>query len=389
MSDNPFHIADLVSEPDDMEVLKKQPPRVYNVHRESHASYSEESKASPIISSSKHNGREDLAISMKYKQMEASMKTEMDDMKLDYIRQCELREEKLKQEITDLSKTQQKMIDEKETHWQILILERDRRIRQLEEQLQFHEKEWKQKSHDKSEQYIAQMNAMEQQHHANLHAQETRWREKVQVIQDQINTSEEHRRLTEKAKLEAKEVALQRAFDKKIKRYTKQIETVVEHYNAKELVVQGALEEARREIIHLQAVHSAQEQCNKEELVLKDKRLVEIQQYLDEVDEISRDKQEWRTTAHELASIVIIACGTVEELPAELWSNTTPGLFTSVWDDLRQKKSGYGMAAVDDHVRSYTEKKRECVIASRAALAKCLRYSKVRLLTFLYSQQRH
>lgn len=317
-----------------------------------------------------------------HRQLDLSMRSQIEDMKIAYIEQYMLQEEKLKQELADQIRSHAAIMAARESHWKEIVEEKVKHTEVLIAQHQREINEYKKRLHDKDEFYVGQMSAMEKQYQQQQQELDNRWKDRIKVLQDQINIDKERSALTEKAKIEAKEASLQMTYEKKVKKFTKQLESVMEHYRAKELMIQGALEEARREIINLQANHAALEQVNREELLLKDKRLVEIRQYLDEADSINRRADEWKTLARELSTIVVQACATVEELPDELWTSTTPGLFTSVWDELRGQngsttRTGYGKVSVDEHVRSYSEKKRDCVVANRAELAKCLKYSKI------------
>lgn len=414
-------MADLVSSPIDFEVLKKLPPRIFPAdyfasstlnlsnsatipqtqppkeaavaqehypipNREGHSSQS--SKAFPthniedanLLKTVFHDSTNDLN---RHKQLDLLTRSQIEDMKISYIEQSMLREEKLKQELADQLRSHELILSARENHWKDVLDEKEKHLQVIQTQHQRELQDFKKRLQDKDEFYIGQMSAMEKQYQQQQIDLDNRWKDRVKVLQDQINMEKERHALTERAKLEAKEKALQDQHEKKVKKFTKQIESVMEHYRAKELMIQGALEEARREIINMQANHAAIEQVNREELLLKDKRLVEIQQYLDEADEINRRAEEWKSLGTELATIVIHACSTVEELPAELWTSTTPGLFTSVWDELRGQqtgsnmRTGYGRVSVDDHVRSYSEKKKDCVVANRTELAKCLKYSKI------------
>ena len=121
---------------------------------------------------------------------------------------------------------------------------------------------------------------------------------------------------------------------------------------------------------------------------LKDKKLIQVQQRLDSVDEIEQIAKVWRETAKDLASVVIRTCATVEELPKELWTSTTPGLFTSVYDDLQNirnlSKGVNNSDPQEEQQQSYARKRKECVMANRNLLARCLKYSKVSLTFFIW-----
>lgn len=392
-----FHISDLENViPLDIEILKRLPPRTLNSSAPtpnlSLLRPKESDKPGDMQLNTDSSVPRSYPVSTslplsQHKQLEMSVRSQIDDMKVTYIEQYQLREEKLKQELVDQARMHDAMLQSKETHWRAVLEEKDTQMKLVIAQHQRELADLKKRLQDKDEFYLGQMNNMEKLQQEKLHELDHQWKERVRVLQDQINSDRERYALTEKAKLETKEAALKMNYEKKLHKMTKKIETAVEHYKAKELMIQGALEEARREIVYLQTTHSAQEQCHREELILKDKRLVEIQQYIDEVNEYERLAKMWKAQSKDLANLVIHACATVEELPNELWTSSTPGLFSSVWDELRHHKTGFGRVNVDEGVRSYSEQKKDCVVANRAALAKCLRFSKVRTVVFINNAQ--
>lgn len=302
----------------------------------------------------------DFSQQQQHKLAEQHMKSEIDNIKEEYLEQY------------------QQTIAQQEAYYQQELALKDARIKDLTLEKSNILKEQKQKLKEKDDWYIAQLQSAEATYQSRLAKQEEAMKEKLQLIQDQVNTENERRSLLEKARIEAKEMSLHEAYEKKMKKFAKQIEKIMEHYRDKELVIHGNLEEARREISYLTASHEATMQAHREELGLKDKRLVDMQRELAELDEIERQLDNWRNAARDLSALVIHTCATVEELPAELWQGSAPGLFSSVWDEIRTSKMhGYGKTTIDGSADSYAKKKKECVMANRALLSQCLRYSKV------------
>jgi hypothetical protein len=392
-----FQVADLEENSvEEQELLSKLPPRMLSLSDSSEPFINKPIKHSETGSSGSvanlprdKQDRSDIIANeniVKSQSLSSSKSIRFEEeqaekMLKSQISQYEDREEKLRHQLLNHTSTFEQLMIEKENHWKLLLEEKDKHIAELIQRVNLDHAETKRKLQEKDAYYIDLIKQMESKHVEDLKQIDNQWKNRVKVLEDEINRDQERRTMIEKAKINTKEASLQKKFDKKLTKYTQKIEQVIDYYKTKELTILGALEEARREIVHLQAVHIAQEQSSRNEIVLKNKRLVEIQHRLDEIDEIHRREKYWKDSAKDLASLVIHACATVEELPRELWNSTTPGLFTSVWDEMRGRQAGYGMASLDQSNHSYAEKKKHCVVASRSALAKCLKYSKVCIYT--------
>ena len=72
---------------------------------------------------------------------------------------------------------------------------------------------------------------------------------------------------------------------------TQQVLEAESVYRNKALVMQGALDEARRECLSLQASYAAKENILREELITKDKRLIHIQSSLDSLNEVTDSRE--------------------------------------------------------------------------------------------------
>lgn len=292
-------------------------------------------------------------------------------------------EERLRQELMDQQKRYEHLLAEKDHSHSLIINEKERQFQQLKKSLEQLQADNKENLLKKDESYISQIKKIETKFQEQIQQLLQSHHEQLYKIQDQLKKDQEFKAITDRARLEAKEKDVASKYEKKIKKYGTKVEEIIENFRVKELKITGALEEARREIVHLQANFEAKEQSFREELILKDRRLIQIQQRLDSVDDLAKVAETWRETAKDLASTVIRMCATVEDLPHELWSSTTPGLFTTVWDDLQHLKASHNSSTTgklprnEDIAETYAKKRKEYVMASRMLLSKCLRFSKV------------
>jgi DNA repair exonuclease SbcCD ATPase subunit len=292
----------------------------------------------------------------------------------------------------DQQKRYEHLLAEKDHSCSLMLDEKDKQYKALKESIEQKQIKHKENLSKKDQLYINQIKEIESKYQEQTQEMLKTHKDQLQKIQHQLKKDEEMKLITDRARLEAKEKEILVKYEKKMKKYAEKIEQVMEQYRLKELKITGALEEARREIIHLQANFDAKEESYREELMLKDRRLIQIQQRLDTVDDLAKVADTWRETAKDLASIVIRTCATVEDLPPELWSSTTPGLFTTVWDDLQHLKASHASSTTgklprnDDIAETYAKKRKEYVMASRILMSKCLRFSKVSYYvhTFLF-----
>jgi hypothetical protein len=305
---------------------------------------------------------------------ELQMKSVLDSSKLSMIEQYQLSEEKLRQEILDQKRHFEELLQTKEAHFKELLQDKETMIEFLKTQHQASQEDWKAKLQRTKDDYIQQLERQEQHYHQQLNQSESKYKTQYQALQQQVDTQIQNQKILEGVHLETKEKAFEKKYTKKLLKYEKKVTKVIKHYQEKELVLKGALEEVRRELQESKAQAMIQEQNYQEELMCKDKRLILIQQDLDRYDRVVQTSEAWKEIAHTLASYVVHACTTVEDLPKELWTVPTIGMFTSVYDQLQCPQDRKESV---DPSNIYQQKRKDCVLIKRLLMAKCLKYSKV------------
>mmetsp|Transcript_2086 Transcript_2086/g.3294 ORF Transcript_2086/g.3294 Transcript_2086/m.3294 type:complete len:200 (-) Transcript_2086:385-984(-) len=128
---------------------------------------------------------------------------------------------------------------------------------------------------------------------------------------------------------------------------------------------------------NLKSAADAKEESLRDELLLKDKRLIAVQAKLYTVDEIMRVADTWRSISREVASNVIKACVAVQDLPPAPVPD--PALMSDVFQ-------GYAREAELNALRQQYQAKLKYYLAlcqnhvavNKELLARALRHSKVR-----------
>jgi hypothetical protein len=115
--------------------------------------------------------------------------------------------------------------------------------------------------------------------------------------------------------LEAKEAHIKEHYDKKLKKFEKLLLESQAAYQNKQLVIQGSLDEARREYTSLKIAFDAKETTLREELNLKDRQLISQQSRIDALSRVKQESDSWKRLASDVAGLAIRACATAVTLP--------------------------------------------------------------------------
>lgn len=190
-------------------------------------------------------------------------------------------------------------------------------------------------------------------------------------LQEKLDLQLTNQLVVNKVELEAKEEILQKKYTKKLLKYEKKLEVAIKSYSEKELLYKGAADEIRNELLQTKTLYEVKEKQFYEELTLKDKRILKLEQDYNNIENYIYTAKVWKSLASELANLIIHTCATVEDLPDELWTSTTPGIFSSIYDEFHGIKNRPKTEA------NYVKKKQDFVIVQRLLLSKCLKYGKV------------
>lgn len=249
------------------------------------------------------------------KELETHIREQLEQSKASLIEKYQQVQTNLNTELDTARKIHAATLKEKEDWWQVALKSKDAEIANMQKKMKDIADDGNKRVTDTERRLIDE-----------LDRQEVMWKERIAELEAQHESHIESVRakhkfemdskiLTSKAHLEANEDRIKKTYEKKLKKYEKQIREVIQTYNEKELVINGSLDEARRELLQVQNSVAAKERVLREEMVLKDKRMVAMQAQLHAVDEITRIADVWRSQARDLASVIIQACVSVRDLP--------------------------------------------------------------------------
>jgi hypothetical protein len=281
------------------------------------------------------------------------------------------KEEEHREGIRKLKESHLFQLKEIETAQSKIINQKLNEMTRLNQTIEFLQKQNTEKVKNLNDQHYQQLQQQETTFNEKLKETQLRCDTIIKEITEKLETERKNFHIIQKVDLETKEEIMNKKLTKKLLKFEKKVEKVVKTYSEKELFLNGSLQEARHELVQTKALNESKEKLLLEELTIKDKRILLLENSYQEVQDLIDSVKYWKSLSTELASLVIHTCSSVEELPEVLWTGTTPGLFTSVYDELQ------GIKNRPKSEESYLRKKNEFVIVQRLLLSKCLKYSKV------------
>ena len=108
--------------------------------------------------------------------------------------------------------------------------------------------------------------------------------------------------ITNEAQIQTKGEKLKAEYTKKIRKFEKQVTEAARAYALRLQYTEGVLSEARNEAERAHAHSQAQMQVLRDELEMKDRRLLRMQLSVDSVHDIIKACDQWRQDASKLAS---------------------------------------------------------------------------------------
>ena len=133
---------------------------------------------------------------------------------------------------------------------------------------------------------------------------ENKARREMESLKDRVSLDNEAKAIAGEARCEAAESKAQTVFDKKLKRYEKQVTQVLERFEDRKLKYEGALEEVRRQLRETTEITDKKVAYLHEELVLKEKRITSIVGKIQQHNALTAEINRWREIAKELAMMV-------------------------------------------------------------------------------------
>lgn len=219
------------------------------------------------------------------------------------------------------------------------LKEAQSKVSEIEKKINSERDECDDKLRRQSVNFIHEFTSQENSWKSQLEMCKADYERQIQSLQDRNSIEKSAVSVSSQAHLDAKEEELKRSYEKKIKRFEKQVIEVERSYTQKSQFLQGSLDEARRECQRLKASHAYQFDALNEELRIKDLRILAMQDRISVVDEIARSNESWKAAAAALSTKVIRACSTVTNLPK---SDTVPYKDRDLLNDLLR---GFGPPA--------------------------------------------
>ena len=318
----------------------------------------------------------DLQHAMQQKEFEANIREELDQSKASLINKYKEVEISLKDELLATKQAHEKKLSEVDELWKERMQAKQEEVEALEIRMKQIVEDSNKKVANTEQRMINEFTKLENSWKERLIEAEEHNAAQMEALKAKHKLERDAKQLTMQAHLEAADERVKRRYEKKLRTYEQQVKEVIEAYKQKELVITGSLEEARRELLHVQNTLTAREQVLNEEMTLKDKRMVAMQAQLHAVDEITRIAEVWRGQARELASVIIQACLTVRDLPEvpeapkDLLSSVFQGFVKE--EELQKHRRHYF-----SDVRVYNRLKADHVMVQKDFLAKALKNSKV------------
>ena len=134
---------------------------------------------------------------------------------------------------------------------------------------------------------------------------ENKARRELESFKDRLNLESEAREIGTLVKIEANQERAQALFDKKLKKYEKQVSLIIERFDDKKLKYEGALEEVRRQLRECAELNEKKSTYLHEEVLLKEKRVTSILGKLQQYNTVTSELNRWRDIAKELATMVV------------------------------------------------------------------------------------
>eukprot|EP01039_Chlorochromonas_danica_P009515 gene9515-10518_t len=280
--------------------------------------------------------------------------------------------EQLEYDLRQQKQHYESLLISKEEQYHALLSEKEARQQELQTRLESEQMVWRQQLHDKDRHYVDLLTNQERSYEEKLRQESQIHRERWESFQAQLSQEKDLQQLAIQARLEAKEEEVKQSYEKKLRKMEKLVQQTIEKYHEKELIIEGNIEESRREVKTLKETIELKEKHYKEHLYFQDKRLLEIQHHIDHTDYYVKLAEKWQSTAKDLASYVIRTCATVGELPYDFLAMQPRG------DILARDVFADPMARDYDTRDKYVKFTRsEHVAVCKAQLIRALRLSKM------------
>lgn len=313
---------------------------------------------SPIDSDLLERIINDQLMNSQQKYKESKLREELQLQQLTYENRILESEKQLEERQHDLSRTLDIALTENNKRWEALLREKNVLIESITERLRLCQENHKQ-----------EIDSLEKNY------------------QSQLKKIEETKTNEFKTQLEYKEHIIKEMYDKKLKQYEKQIIDAEQAYSQKSTSVELALRKLQLDHQSFKQDTEIKEKSLKEELALKDIRLVSQANLLDEFNMVKKSLNEWQKISGELSALCIRTCVKANELPdisrlnLPNWQNQSnynlgANSFSQTNNSLAARGSSINFLDLE-FLNEYNQCQRKSVTIERKSLVKLLKFSKV------------
>jgi hypothetical protein len=250
--------------------------------------------------------------------------TKFNERNIENQNEYELREIQWEKEIVQLKLTHEEIgrlmtekysnnILEKEKEFKLILQEKDENNNKINIKINNIDGLWEERFRMHDKKTLEQLEEQENEWKLKMNLIQEKCLDSSNVLENKLKLEKEAHDLATQARITAKEDQLKHNYEKRILKFEKQVQEAQKSYATRQLVLQGSMEESRREIIALRNQNELQLKDLREELLLKEQRLASIEEKLAISDEMLNDGKKWIYISKELSNLVIKACSTVKK----------------------------------------------------------------------------
>jgi chromosome segregation ATPase len=296
----------------------------------------------------------------------------------------------------EIEKAVENALSENDKRWEEIVADKSMIIEKLEDRIdEVHMKHenivdemkrnMEQQVHEMKEKMSHQIKDLEEKYDQKYHDLERKAKEQCDKYAKSLDQEKQNYHIALVTEYATKEESNKSIYEKKLKKYEKQIIEAEEAYRMKTASIEAQLKASREEILLLRRNFELTELGLQEELGLKDIRLSSLQSRLDEYSDISKAMSEWRSISTELSALCIRTCAKAVDLP-EISSAILAPRYSNPRLS-RMTKGGWMMAVEDmigvdikeEFLLEYNLLRKRALAIDRKQLIRLLKYSKVRL----------
>ncbi|RYH26733.1 hypothetical protein EON65_14090 [archaeon] len=188
------------------------------------------------------------------KEKENLLKSSIDLSKQQMIEQLYVRIEELERLLNSERQYHEESVLATEKQIQLLLEEKDARYQELSQRYEQDVVHYRKQLHDKDQHYVKLISEQEKKHKDTMEHIRNENSLQIERMQAKVLQDQEWKSIAEQARLEAKGEDVRKEYEKKLRKMEKLVQQTMERYHDKDMKINGALEESRREIASLKEI---------------------------------------------------------------------------------------------------------------------------------------